>query len=161
MVFKVTRGTSITFSTTGDATLTLTSLASDAGRQSAEYDRGASDLDMLYEWRAFVKFSTAPVVGETVDIYLKTSDGTHDDNDDGASDAALSAEDKLKNLHFMGSIVVDEASATPEFSASGTVSIMARYIQIVVENSTADALSSTAADHGVILTPIISKDDGN
>lgn len=161
MVFKVTRGTAIDFvASGGDAVLTLTSLASDAGRQSAEYDRGAADLDSLYEWRAYCKFATTPVVGETVDIYLKTSDGTHDDNDDGASDAALSAEDKLKNLQLLGSIVVDEASATPEFSASGTTTINARYIQVVVENSTADAFSATAADHGVILTPIIPKDDG-
>lgn len=161
MVMKVTRGTVIEFTSSSTETLTLTSLASDAGRQSAEHDRGDGDLDMLYEWRAWCKFATAPVVGETVDIYLKTSDGTHDDNDDGATDAALSAEDKLKNLQYMGSIIVDEASATPEFSASGTVSITARYIQVVVENSTADALSSTAADHGVSLTPIIAKDDGN
>lgn len=161
MVMKVTRGTVIEFTSSSTETLTLTSLASDAGRQSAEHDRGTGDLDMLYEWRAWCKFATAPVVGETVDIYLKTSDGTHDDNDDGATDAALSAEDKLKNLQYMGSITVDEASATPEFSASGTVSITARYIQVVVENSTADALSSTAADHGVSLTPIIAKDDGN
>jgi len=162
MVHKVTRGTAIEFKASGgDAALTLTSLASDAGRQSAEHDRGSGDLDLLYEWRAYCKFGTTPVVGETVDIYLKTSDGTHDDNDDGATDAALSAEDKLKNLTYLGSIVVDEASTTPEFSASGVCSITAQYIQIVVENSTADALSSTAADHGVILTPIISKDDGN
>ena len=161
MVYKITRGTSLDFiASGGDAALTLTSLASDAGRQSAEYDRGTGDLDQLYEWRAYCQFATTPVVGETVDIYLKTSDGTHDDNDDGAADAALSAEDKLKNLHYMGSIVVDEASATPEFSASGTVNINARYIQVVVENSTADALSSTASEHGVILTPIIAKDDG-
>jgi len=161
MVAKVQRGTSIEFKASGgDAALTLTSLASDAGRQSAEYDRGTGDLDFLYEWRAYVKFATTPVVGDTLDVYLKTNDGTHYDNDDGTADAALSAEDKLKNLRYLGSIVVDEASATPEFSASGECSIYARYIQVVVENSTADGLSATAADHGVILTPIQAKDDG-
>jgi hypothetical protein len=161
MVMKATRGTAINFIASGGTEpLTLTSVAAGAGRQSDEYDRGAGDLDVLYEWRAYVKFATTPVVGETVDIYLKTSDGTHDDNDDGATDAALSAEDKLKNLTYMGSIIVDEASTTPEFSASGQISIYARYIQVVVFNNTADALSSTAADHGVILTPVIPKDDG-
>lgn len=161
MVMKVTRGTAIEFTSSSTETLTLTSVASDAGRQSAEHDRGTGDLDHLYEWRAWCKFATTPVVGETVDIYLKTSDGTHDDNDDGATDAALSAENKLKNLQYVGSITVDEASTTPEFSASGTVSITARYIQAVVFNSTADALSATATDHGVSFTPIIPKDDGN
>ena len=160
MVMKATRGTAIEFTSSSTETLTLTSLAAGAGRQSAEHDRGTGDLDMLYEWRAWCKFATTPVVGEMVNIYLKTSDGTHDDNDDGASDAALSAENKLKNLDYVGSITVDEASATPEFSSSGKTTITSRYIQAVVFNNTADALSSTATDHGVSFTPIIPKDDG-
>ncbi len=109
----------------------------------------------------YVKFATTPEADDTVDLYLKTSDGTHDDNDEGASDAELSSTDKLKNLQYIGSIVVDETSATPEFSASGTCVINARYIQVTVHNNTADDLSSTASEHGVILTPIIAKDDGN
>lgn len=161
MVMKVTRGTSLEFkSSGGDAALTLTSLATNTGRQSAEYDRGVGNLDLLYEWRAYCKFATTPVVGQLVDIYIKTSDGTHDDNDDGNTDAALSAEDKLRNLRRVGSIVVDETSSTPEFSASGVCNISARYIQVVVFNDTQDSLSSTATDHGVILTPIIAQDDG-
>lgn len=137
----------------GDVVLTLTSLAAGAGRQSAEHDLGTSARAFAYEWRAYCQFATTPVVGETIDIYLKTSDGTHDDNDDGATDAALSAEDKLRNLRYLGSIIVDEASATPEFSASGTIQINSRYIQIVFWNNTADALSSTASEHGLSLKP--------
>lgn len=137
----------------GDVVFTCTSLAASAGRQSAEHDLGAAARAYAYEWRAYCQFATAPVVGETVDVYLKTSDGTHDDNDDGASDAAVSAEDKLKNLKYMGSIVVDEASATPEFSASGVVQITSRYMQVVFWNATADALSATAAEHGLSLKP--------
>lgn len=161
MVMKVTRGTSVSFKASGgDVAMTLTSLAASAGRQSAQWDRGASDLDYLYEWRAYIKFATTPVVGETYDLYLKTSDGTHLDNDDGTGDIAVSSSDKLKNLQQIGSITVDEASSTPEFSASGRVSIGARYVHLVAWNATADALSSTATDHGIILTPIIAKDDG-
>jgi len=84
---------------------------------------------------------------------LKTSDGSHIDNDDGTSDAAVSAEDKLKNLTYIGSITVDEASTTPEFVMSTRVAIVARYVHVVFWNATADALSSTAADCGFVLNP--------
>jgi hypothetical protein len=138
----------------GDVVLTLTSLGAGAGRQSANLDFGAGAQPFMFRWRAWVKFATAPVVGETIDIYIKTNDGTHYDNDDGTGDAAVSAEDKLKNLQLIGSIVVDEASATPEFSASGTVAIFEPYLQLVFWNATANALSSTAADHGAYLKEI-------
>lgn len=140
----------------GDAAFTLTSLGTGAGRQSAEFYRGAetSGHPSRFRWRAWCKFATTPVVGQQIKIYLKTSDGTHDDNDDGASDAAVSAEDKLKNLKYLGSIIVDEASSTPEFSASGLCSLDWPYVQAVWWNATDDALSSTAADHGMYLEEV-------
>ena len=137
----------------GDVLFTCTSLAAGAGRQSAEHDLGATARAYMFEWRAYTKFATAPVVDEYIDVYLKTSDGAHDDNDDGSSDSAVSAENKLKNLKYIGSIVVDEASTTPEFSSSGIVKITSRYFQIVFWNGTADAFSGTAADHGLSLKP--------
>ena len=138
----------------GDHVFTLTSLASGAGRQSAQWDRTAGARPFMFEWRAWTKFATAPVVAQTVDFYIKTSDGTHVDNDDGTGDLAVSAEDKLKNLKYIGSIVVDEASATPEFAASGIIAIYSRYVQVVAWNASDDALSGTAGDHGFSLTPI-------
>jgi hypothetical protein len=148
-------GTTTTFrDSAGDVTLTLASLASAAGRQSAQHDLGSGARAFTYNWRAFVKFATAPVVGETVNIYLKTSDGTNADNDDGTGDLAVSAEDKLKNLTWIGSIVVDEASTTAPMVASGTIAIYHRYVQVVFWNATADGLSSTAADNGFDLEPI-------
>lgn len=137
----------------GDVVFTPTSLASLAGRQSAQLDRGASARAATFIWRAYCKFGTTPVVGEDLRIYIKTSDGTHLDNDDGTGDIAVSSKDKLNNLTYIGSVVVDEASATPEFSKSGDIFISARYIHVVWWNATADALSSTAADHGFNLEP--------
>lgn len=139
----------------GDEVLTLTSLGSGAGRQGAMHDFGATTArSREYVWRAWVKFATTPVVGERVEVYAKTGDGTHRDNDDGAGDAAVSAEDKLKNLTYIGTILVDEASTTPEFSASGVIEISAREFAPVFWNATADALSATAGDHGFSLTPV-------
>ena len=146
--------TPITFQASGGTvTFTPTSLATLSGRQSAQHNFGTLARATHYNWRAYMKFATTPVVGETIDIYLKTSDGTHIDNDDGTTDAAVSAADKLKNLKYIGSIVVDEASATPEFSASGVCFIPWQYLQVVFWNATVDSLSSTAADHGFILEP--------
>ena len=110
--------TTLTFRNTGStgANITLTSLGAGAGRQSAQVDLGSASRARLYGWRFWMKFATAPAVGETIRLYLKTSDGTHLDNDDGTTDAAVSAEDKLRNLKYIGSLIVDEASATPEFS---------------------------------------------
>lgn len=148
--------TALTFKASGgDVTFTPTSLAAGAGRQSAQKDFGTSARSYMYNWRAYVKFATTPVVGETIDIYIKTSDGTYPDNDDGTTDAAVSAKDKLKNLTFIGSIVVDEASTTPQFVASGRVQLSHRYMQVVFWNATVDALSSTAADNGFILEPTV------
>lgn len=138
----------------GSKALTLTSLGAGAGRNGALNDFGTTARAREYAWRAFVQFATTPVIGERIDIYWKTSDGTHPDNDDGTGDVALSAEDKLRNLILLGSIIVDEASTTPEFVASGFMEVPQRHGAPVFWNATADALSSTAADHGFTLTPI-------
>ena len=141
-------------SSTGDELITLTSLAAGAGRQGALHDFGTAARAPEFAWRAWVKFAATPVVGEEVMIYWKTSDGTSPDNDDGTGDIALSAEDKLKNLMYLGSIIVDEASTTPLFVSSGDVYLPQRWGGPVFFNDTADALSATALDHGFSLAPV-------
>lgn len=141
----------------GTHLLTLTSLASGAGRQGALRDFGTSARARDFTWRAWVKFATAPVVGELVLLYWKTSDGSNPDNDDGTGDIAVSAEDKLKNLKYLGEIAVDEASTTPVFVGSGYLPAAfcsPRHGAPVFWNATADALSATAADHGFSITPV-------
>ena len=131
----------------GTLVLTFKGLATGVGRQGATKDFGVAAVTTRFNWRCMVHFDTAttPVVGETVDIYLKTGDGTNWDNDDGEGDIALSNTDKLKNLHFLGSIVVDEAAVDVPMSASGTIEITAREIAPVIVNSTADTLDDDAS----------------
>lgn len=138
----------------GSALFTPTSLAANAGRQGAHYDLGAAARSYLFAWRAWVKFSTTPIVGEIVRVYLKTSDGTNHDNDDGTGDIAVSSINKLNNLLHLGNIMVDEAATGIQMVASGEVYIGRRYIAPVFWNATADVLSATAADMGFSLTPI-------
>lgn len=146
----------------GTNLLTLTNLGADAGRQGARHDFGAigTAREHLFSWWFFMQFATNPVVDETVDIYWKaySQDGLHALNDDGDTDAAVSAEDKLKNLIYLGSLVVDEASSTPEFATGNhgdPIWLPHRYGMPVIWNATADAFSATAAEHGFILTPTV------
>jgi len=134
-------------------------LAAGAGWQSDQYDRGVAATPALYEWCAFVQFATTPVVGETVDIYLKEA-GTsaaataHPTNDDGITNSAVSADDKLNNLRWIGSIRVDEAAADVEMAARGPVYLTARAFQVVFENSTVDATTNDVNENGFFMTPI-------
>ena len=140
--------------TSGTEAMTLNNLATVSGRQGALHDFGTAARAAKFAWRAFCQFATTPAVGERVDIYLKTSDGTKPDNDDGTGDAAVSAEDKLKNLSQIGSIIVDEGATGVVMVDSGVVSIGARYAAPVFWNASADNLVATNNLNGFILTPI-------
>lgn len=134
----------------GDYAMTLASLAADGVRVGAQHDSGSGSRSRLYEWRFVVDgFSTAPVVGETVDVYVATSDGTYVDGNVGTSDAAGSTV-ALLNLLFLGSATVQTTTTTDDLVISGQVEIAAQYISPVIHNNTADALSGGR----FILTPV-------
>ena len=152
-------GTAISWKDSGGTlVLTFKGLATVSGRQGATHDFGVAAVAGRFAWQCMVHFdtATAPVVGETVDIYLKTSpDGTNWDNDDGEGDIAVSSINKLKNLHHLGSIVVDEAAADVPMQASGIVEIAAKEIAPVIWNATVDTLDDDASPTNslFILTP--------
>ena len=134
----------------GDYALTLASLAADGVRVGAQHDLGSGSRSRLYAWRFAVDgFGTAPVVGETVDVYVATSDGTYVDGNVGTSDAAGSTV-ALPNLLFLGSATVQTTSTTNDLIISGHVEISAQYVSPVIHNNTADALSGGR----FILTPV-------
>ncbi len=139
------QGTVITWADSGGThAITLKGLATGTGRQGVEHDFGVAAVATRFAWFAQVQFdsATAPVVGERVDIYLKTApDGANYDNDDGdGTDIAVSAEDKLRNLTWIGSIVVDEAVVDVKMQASGSIVITAEKVAPVFWNGTADTL---------------------
>ncbi len=132
----------------------LASIAADGVRVGARHDLGASARSEWYEWRLKIDgFDTDPVVGETVDLYIATSDGTDEDADVGTADAAGATTD-LPNLHFLGSVVVQTTTAADNLVKSGIVRITARYFSPVVHNNTADALLGTTDDHWITFIPI-------
>lgn len=146
--------TTVTWRSSGGTELfTPTSLASAAGRQGAHHDFGASSVGRRFAWRAFLKPGATRVVGEVIRVYLKTSDGTRHDNDDGTGDIAVSAQDKLRNIDLLGTIQIDENAAV-EMVAHGEVLLLHRYGAPIFWNATANSLSTTAGDYGFDMTPV-------
>jgi len=140
--------------TAGDYTMDLGSLAADAVRVGQQGDLGAAPRADMYAWKLVIDgFDTAPVVGETVDLYLSFSDGVNVDGQVGTSDAAGSTV-QLPNLLFLGAASVQTVTASDKLIISGTCQITQRYVSPVIHNNTADALLGTADAHKFILTPV-------
>lgn len=138
----------------GTLVITLNNLAAGAGRQGARHDFGTGARSQRFAWRFGAEFETQPVVGEAVRIYAKTSDGTDPDNDDGTGDGVVSAEDKLKNLAQIGTLVVDEAIVDVQMAKSGFILLPHRYFQPVIWNAAADNLQATDNINVFTLTPV-------
>lgn len=157
-IYQVPETATVWTDTGGDKVLDLGSLAADAGRVGAALDRGASARPEIYEWRLKIDgFDTAPVVGESVDLFIAESDGTITDGPVGFStsvDEALASVNLLKNLRFIGQVVVRSVTAGDDLVASGRIALSSRYVIPVVHNNTADALLGTSDAHSLTLTPI-------
>jgi hypothetical protein len=149
--------TAITFgdsAQTPTVTITLSALASAAGRVSAQLDRGATARAMCYRWEGTFQLTGTNVVGATIDLYLATSNGSHVDGEVGTADAALSSVNKLLNLRFMGSVIVDQTTTNTDMTGSGTYCTSARYFSLVVYDNTTLPLKTDTATSHVTLTPI-------
>lgn len=138
--------------------LDLGALAADGVRVGSYHDWGADPRTTRYGWCMDIDgFDTAPVVGESVDLYAAVSEDLTPwtgpeapaDTTDGAGD-----ENRLKNLTYLGSAVVRSTTAADNLTVCGRVIIPQRYVAPVVHNNTADALLSTSDNHEVIFWPL-------
>lgn len=140
-----------------DVALSSESISNNAGRQSALHDLGARTTASSDRWRyrGYTQSQATPTVGNVLQWYLKTSDGTHPDNDDGTGDAAVSAEDKLKNLDLIDVCVVDQAAANIEYVCRGVLyDVNERHIGVVMWNEMGATTTSDAAETKFVLTPM-------
>lgn len=140
--------------TAGDLVMTLNNLATTVARIGAQKDFGAGSTSEWYEWRLTVQFDTAPVVGETVDVYLSTSDGTEEDGQEGVADANVGDNGSLKNMQYVGSLTVTTATVDHDMTTSGICRIATRYVCPVIHNNTVDNLQATNDTGEFTLTPI-------
>ena len=135
-----------------DVAFSMEGIASAAGRVSTQYDLGASPRDGLFMWHASLFLqATTPVQGKTVDFYAAAAYdavATMIWGDIGATDAALGDVDQLRNLLFLGSVVIEEANTTI-MVGGGVFEFPYRYISIVMHNNATGA-TTNATDSNML-----------
>lgn len=149
--------TTVTFKASGgDAVITLTSLANGAGRVSAQLDRGAGSKPGLYTIQFITKAAAALAVGAQLFIYfLQTSTSANVPGNLGTADAAVSSSDKQRNLGAPVCIVNADSTSNGEvqLTNSNIIEVYGRYNSVMVWNALGQALSGTAGDHVITMTP--------
>jgi hypothetical protein len=152
-------GTSQLFTASGgNVTHTLTSLASGAGRISAQKDWGVAPRPYIYHLSAYTQFLTGGTAGQVVNIYIAEApagDSSQISGDLGASDVAIAAADVPArwNMQWVGAIS-NEKGDTSKCTYSGIFESRARYFSLVWVNDTDVALSATASQSGTDIQPM-------
>jgi len=139
--------------TGADIVLSGENVAGSAGRVSAVKDWGASAHAFLYGWVCEVQWQTGPGQFATLDLYLAEYDESGvPPADIGTADAALGPVEQLRNLRYLGSVVV-EANDTTKMVASGTYLSTKRYHQWVIYNTAASSINATDTNFVLKITP--------
>jgi len=142
-------------------TISPASVSDGAGRASAAIAFAATEATARpdeYRFTAKTEWVGTIAVGETLDMYLAevSSDGTTYAGGVSAGDATFTDEDALKNMKYLGSVVVTNTTPEQEI-ADFIVRVTAHSAVLVVWNSAADAsanLSATAGDHEFTFLPV-------
>lgn len=156
-LYKVDETTIVFGSEVGDdVAWTTESVGTGTGWQSELHDQGVGSTARAQRWmyRFYCQAVATPTLGLGCQLYLKTSDGTHADNDDGTSDIAVTAIDKLSNLTFLKSAICDQAAANIEFVCKGRILIPERHFGVVLWNALGSDLTSDVSEIKAEFTPI-------
>ena len=103
----------------------------------------------------YSQFQATPTLKLALDVHSRTSDGTSPDNDDGTGDVALSSSDKLNNLDFVRSMLVDEAAANIVTVISGTIrDLNERHVGFTGENNSGATINATDSNTQLSLSPM-------
>lgn len=149
-----TQGTTVTWTSAGgDEIITLTSLASAAGRMGEEHDFGVTFPERV-RIELLVDFNVAPTAGLTVDVYWASSDdGTDYDGECTGADAAYATLADCARLHYVGSL--SASNDTDPQRASWVFYLPARYGLPVIWNASGQALTNVGTDQVVTVTPLV------
>jgi hypothetical protein len=153
--FYQKQGTAKTIkASSGDATITLTSLANTAARESTQLDLG-ENFGREYGYRMDSKWAVAPTTGTLLRLFLAFSnDGAAWPGGVAETDQAYGDVDDLRNLIEITPLVAD--ADTNAQAVVNSFRPLARYMCLVVYNdATGQALSSTAGDHVLTCWPLI------
>lgn len=149
-------GSSVTWRDGGGTyAMDLTGLATNTGRVGPSHDRGATRsrrISLTLE----VTFGTNPTDATSVDVYLATSPdgGTTWDGGLSAGDAALGSTDTLRQLLYVGSVILDAVTTTQQ--ATWELELGARYlVPVIYNNNSGQSTDTTAANNVLTLIPLI------
>jgi hypothetical protein len=135
-------------------TLALNNLANGIGVISDQWDRGTGAKPIKYLMRCVFAFEATHtiVVGEIINVYLATSDGTNIDGTVGAAAAALTAA-QCNNLIGPFPVIVDAVVKDQKITATFLVEIYARYVSVGVMNNTSDHMQADNDASLISFTP--------
>jgi len=159
--FLIRQGVNVAWRASGgDAALTLTSLANNTGRKGVAFDFGSQFTGGVFtdivRIELFCAFATAPTAGAAVRVFWASSrDNTNWDGALTNADEASSDLDVISQLHFVGALLVNDATTSQR--SSWIFRLPARYGFPLVYNAAGQAFSATAADHGINVTPLITQ----
>lgn len=137
----------------GSAVITLTSVATSAGRKGASYDFG-SPFGARVVIELLTKFGSSPTSGNVVEVWWCSSrDNTNFDAALTSGDAAASDTDVIRQCHWVGNLIAD--NTTTAQSQSWLFYLPGRYGFPIVFNRSGQSLSGTAGDHVITVTSII------
>ncbi len=154
---KLHSETPITFkSSGGTAVFSPASVANAAGRISDQADLGSGARSRLYRWSAKTKCQATPTLNALIRVYLVCADDTTDlDGGAGTTDAAFATEALLKNLQYIGNIIIDAAgTGAMKASSMNAIEITSRYVSVVWWNASGATLDATGSNHQFTLTPV-------
>lgn len=138
---------------TPDATLTMSALASGAGRVSARYDRGAGAIATVYEWRLVWSLTGTNILNAAAEIWVFPSNGTNADGVVGTADAALTTGQRNAGKPAGLALVTQTATNTVMVS-SQYIWVPSRYISLGVWNATTLAFQTSTSLHQLYLVPV-------
>lgn len=161
---KLIGGTALTWkAASGDADITLASLASTKARQSTKMDFGPAGVpwSMQYMLRATIESGAgAPAKGLAFNFYMGWSDsGTAGTNNPGGlsgADAAYkdSEEDEwTKQLDLIGSLISTNDATAKQVKDIGVFTPPMRYGILVVQNIWAVTIETNDDEHKIIAYP--------
>lgn len=159
-------GTTITWvNSGGDKVLTLTSLADGSAREgdkSATLVDGTKGMPELLEFRLETAVGSAATNGLVVELWIGESDsataGTNNPGNLTGADAGLSNPDELKyQLNIAGALALSNARTTSVQKQRFTYFPTCPYIVPLIVNKSGQALSGTAGNHKLVMTPYYRK----
>lgn len=155
----ITTGTTQKFNGEANANVAFSvqGIANAAGRVSEQFDIGAAPRPYRFKWAATAQFQATPTQGGMLELYVAAApdhSAALIDGNVGAVNAALGNADMRRNLRYIGSIVVETATANKVFTASGEFVHTHRYLSLVAYNAAGSAVHATDANFAFHLQPI-------